>query len=70
MTRKGSRVYLHILKLDDEVLALPRFGVVKAAGLLRDGSKVEMIETSLGYTLRVPMSMRDPIDTVVVLETK
>jgi alpha-L-fucosidase len=70
MTRKGSRVYLHILKLDDEVLALPRFGSIKSAALLRDGSKVELIENNLGYMLRVPMSMRDPIDTVVVLETR
>ncbi len=69
-TRKGNRVYLHLLKLDDEVLALPKFGQMKSAALLRDGSKVEMIENNLGIMLRVPMSIRDPIDTVVVLETK
>jgi alpha-L-fucosidase len=69
-TRKGNRVYLHLLKLDDEVLALPKFGKIQSAALLRDGSKVEMLENNLGIMLRVPMSLRDPIDTVVVLETR
>jgi alpha-L-fucosidase len=67
-TRKGSRVYLHLLKLEDDVLALPKFGSVKSATLLKDGTKVEMLENNLGYMLRVPMPARDPIDTVVVLD--
>ena len=66
-TKKGNRVYLHLLKLDDEVLALPQFGRVQSAKLLKDGSKVELVENDLGLMLRVPMSVRDPIDTVVVL---
>ncbi len=68
-TQKGNRVYLHLLKLDDEVLALPKFGKVRSAKLLKDGSKVELVENNLGLMLRVPMSVRDPIDTIVVLET-
>jgi alpha-L-fucosidase len=69
-TRKGATVYLHLLKLEDDVLALPKFAPVKSARLLRDGSKVELVENDLGLMLRVPMSARDPIDTVVVLETR
>ncbi len=69
-TKKGNRVYIHLLKLDDEVLALPKFGQVRSAKLLKDGSKVELAQNKLGLTMRVPMSVRDPIDTIVVLETK
>ena len=69
-TRKGATVYLHLLKLEDDVLALPKFAAIKSARLLRDGSKVELVENDLGLMLRVPMSARDPIDTVVVLETR
>jgi alpha-L-fucosidase len=69
-TKKGSRVFLHLLKLEDEVLALPKFAPVRSATLLKDGSKVELVENSLGLMLRVPMSVREPIDTVVVLETQ
>lgn len=69
-TKKGNRVYLHLLKLDDEVLALPRFGQIRSATLLKDGTKVELVSNGLGYMLRVPMSGRDPIDTVVVFEMK
>ena len=69
-TRKGTRVYLHLLKLEDEVLAFPKFGAVKSALLLKDGSKVEILENQMGYMLRVPMDARDPIDTVLVLQTQ
>jgi len=69
-TRKGATVYLHLLKLEDDVLALPKFAPVKSARLLRDGSKVELAENDLGLMLRVPLSARDPIDTVVVLESR
>jgi len=69
-TRKGTKVYLHLLKLEDEVLAFPKFGAVKSASLLKDGSKVEILENQMGYMLRVPMDARDPIDTVLVLQTQ
>jgi alpha-L-fucosidase len=69
-TKKGNRVFLHILKLEDEVLALPKFASVRGVTLLRDGSKVELVENDLGLMLRVPMSSRDPIDTVVVFELR
>ncbi len=66
-TRKGNRIYLHLLKLEDEVLALPKFGRIRSATLMKDGSKVELVENNLGLMMRVPMSVRDPIDTVVIL---
>ena len=67
-TRKGNRIFLHILKLEDDVLALPKFAPVQAATLLKDGSKLDLVENNLGLMLRVPMSVRDPIDTVIILE--
>jgi alpha-L-fucosidase len=69
-TRKGARVYLHLLKLEDDVLALPKFGSVSGAKLLKDGSAVELVENKLGYMLKIPAAVRDPFDTVVILETK
>ncbi len=52
------------------MLAFPKFGAVKSALLLKDGSKVEILENQMGYMLRVPMDARDPIDTVLVLQTQ
>ncbi len=69
-TKKGNRVYLHLLKLDDEVLALPKFAEIRSATLLGNGSKVDLVENNLGVMVRVPMSVRDPIDTVVVLDLR
>jgi alpha-L-fucosidase len=69
-TRKGSTVYVHVLKLDGDTLTLPKSVTARSARLLRDGSKVDLVENDRGLTLRLPMAARDPIDTVVVLETR
>jgi alpha-L-fucosidase len=69
-TRKGDRVYVHVLDWADPVLALPRAALgraVRKASFLSDGAPVplaagpEAVNLSLG-------SRRDPLDTVVVLE--
>ena len=69
-TRKGNKVYVHLLKLDDDVLALPKLpGKIAKASLL-GGGKVEYVENNLGVMLKVDAAARDSIDTVAVLEMK
>ncbi len=67
-TQKGDKVYLHILKLEDDVLALPQ-GPRKFTRFTRlDGKAVEHLETKWGTLVRLPLDSRDPYDTVVVLQ--
>lgn len=72
-TRKGSRIFLHVLKWPGSGdLLLPALPVaVKSASLLgaQDGGPVEVKAASDGLRVAVPAGRRDPIDTVVVLET-
>ena len=67
-TQKGDRVYLHILKLDDDVLALPRLPRKFTRFTRLDGRPVEHLETQLGTVLHLPLDSRDPYDTVLVLQ--
>ena len=69
-TRKGDKVYVHVLDWPDPVLALPRAALGRAgpeASFLADGAAVPVTrgprrgEPDLG-------ARRDPLDTVVVLE--
>ncbi len=67
-TQKVDKVYLHILKLEDDVLALPQ-GPRKFTRFTRlDGKAVEHLETKWGTLVRLPLDSRDPYDTVVVLQ--
>jgi alpha-L-fucosidase len=68
-TRKGSRVYLHVLDWSDPVLALPRSSVrVRSASYLKDGRAVTFTEQKDALLLRLDPAAADPIDTIVVLE--
>jgi alpha-L-fucosidase len=68
-TRKGSRVYLHVLDWSDPVLALPRSPVrVRSASYLKDGRAVTFTEQKDALLLRLDPAAADPIDTIVVLE--
>jgi len=68
-TKKGSRVYVHVLDWSDKVLALPRpTRPVKSASFLKDGHKVVFQEDADALLLRLDPSAMDPIDTVVVLD--
>ncbi|MFN0086581.1 MAG: alpha-L-fucosidase [Blastocatellia bacterium] len=69
-TRKGSKVYLHILNWQDPVLAMPKMpSKVKSAKLLKDGSKVEFLEhDKYGFFIRFTQPARDEIDTIIELE--
>lgn len=69
-TRKGNKVYLHILNWQDPILSMPKLPQkVKAARLLKDDSKLEFLEhDKYGFFVRLPQGAWDEYDTVVVLE--
>jgi alpha-L-fucosidase len=68
-TQKQGKVFVHVLDWADELLALPKIANVKSAKLLATGASVEWKEIPGGAILRLPQSARDPLDTIVVLET-
>jgi alpha-L-fucosidase len=68
-TRKGDKVYLHVLDWPDETLALPFLPrKVKTARFLKDGSPAQIINNEFGLLLRIPPRLVDEYDTVVELE--
>jgi alpha-L-fucosidase len=67
-TRKGDKVYVHILDWPDPVLSLPRLPkAVAKAYRLAGGAPVIATAQADALTLRLGAD-RDPLDTVVVLE--
>src|SRR5262245_7935567 len=69
-TRKGNKIYLHVLNWPDPVLAMPKMPLkVKSAKILKDDTKVEILEhDKYGFFIRLPQNAHDEIDTIVVLE--
>jgi alpha-L-fucosidase len=70
-TQRENKVYVHILKWDDESLVVPSWGKkIKSARLFTDKTTVKFSENEFGITLKIPKEKFDPIDTVVELELK
>jgi alpha-L-fucosidase len=67
-TQKGSTIYLHVLDWKDDYLALPDVAGVGGAHLFRTDARLDLQKLSGGLLLRLPAGIRDPIDTIVVLE--
>ncbi len=68
-TRKGNKVYVHILDRTAETVTFPRLAErIKAATFLKDGSEAEVAESESGLLVRIPRRVVDEYDTVVVLE--
>ena len=67
-TQKGNKVYVHVLQLQDDVLALPRMASKIAKAALLNGRAVEFVKNNLGVMLKLDPASRDPLDTVVVLD--
>lgn len=65
-TRKGSKIYVHVLDWKDPVLALPKLANVSSGSLLANGMKVEVRQVEDATLLRLP-EWRDSADTVIVL---
>ena len=68
ITRKGNRIFVHVLAWDDELLALPDVGKIKRAMLFATQTPIETRVMNGGMVLRIPAAIRDPVDTIVVLE--
>ena len=68
VTKKGSKMYVHVLDWQDEVLAVPSVTGVKSASVFGSGAKVAVQQVNGATLLTIPKSSRDPIDTIVVLE--
>jgi alpha-L-fucosidase len=67
-TQKGNTIYLHILDWKDEYLALPELPGVKEPRRFGSNVKLDLQKLNGGMLLHLPPDVRDPIDTIVVLE--
>lgn len=67
-TRKGNRIYLHVLEWPDETLKLPAIPATIVGSRVWDGGKAEVRQTAAGLEVFVAEAERRPLDTVVVLE--
>jgi len=69
-TQQANKTYVHVLDWDDELLALPDLPKPpKKASLLTSGRPIKVKEVDGGLLLSLPKAERDPIDTVVVMES-
>jgi alpha-L-fucosidase len=69
-TQKANKTYVHVLDWPDELLVLQGLPKpVKRAVLLGSGRPVKLQLLDGGLLLQLPKADRDPIDTVVVLES-
>jgi alpha-L-fucosidase len=67
-TRKGDRVYVHVLDWPDGVLEIPKLpGVVRQAYRLGENRPAIVTSAPEGLSLKIGTA-RDPCDTVFVLE--
>jgi alpha-L-fucosidase len=67
-TRRGDKVYVHLLDWEDEVLTIPGFARgVKKAYRLADNAPVAVTSAAEGMALKLGRA-RNPFDTVIVLE--
>jgi alpha-L-fucosidase len=70
MTQKKGVVYAHLLDWPDQALVIPHLPMpVKSAKLMGSNQAVPMKDVDNGHLLQIPMAGRDPIDTVIAIET-
>lgn len=70
-TYRGSRVYAHVLNWpDDNRLTLAGFSAPVRAARSVNGKRLQFEQTDAATTITLPPGLRDPIDTIVVLELK
>jgi alpha-L-fucosidase len=68
-TQKTGKIYVHVLDWQDELLALPKLPAIRSASLRSTGKPVQIKQDAGGTVLRFPSADRDPIDTIIVLDT-
>jgi alpha-L-fucosidase len=67
-TRKGNRVFVHVLDAPDTSLLLPPLGAkIRSARFLGTGRAAEFSEHDFGVVVKLPRDAVDPIDTIVEL---
>jgi alpha-L-fucosidase len=70
-TQKGNKVYIHILKWNDETITLPKLGKkVASAKFFIDKTPVKFLENDFGLSIKVPKDKMNDVDTVIELELK
>ena len=67
-TRKGNKVYVHVLDWRDDVLAMPAVAGIRSARVFPNGPTVETENVSGATLLHIPASARDPLDTIVEMD--
>lgn len=68
-TQKGNTVFIHIMKLEEEILLIPNFKQkIKSAIFFDDDSKVKFKSTELGTTFFIPKIKRQQVDTILKIE--
>ena len=68
-TRRGDRLFVHILNYDSREIYLPLTCKVLSANLFADGTAVKVTSTAEGVVLTLP-EVPTAIDTVIELRTK
>ncbi len=68
-TSKDNKVYIHLLKPDDNNLLIPDFGKkVKGITLYSTAAKLKFKQDAFGITVAVPKEIIDETDTIIVIE--
>jgi hypothetical protein len=69
-TRKGNRIFLHILDWPSDTLVIPKFNYKVSGYRLMNGDKISPVRTESGEMfISVPPKKRIKLNTILVLET-
>ncbi len=68
-TERDGTVYAHVLNTTDEVIALPDFGSDIESISLLNGEDIAYVPSPIGTLILLPTENRDPVSTIVVIET-
>jgi alpha-L-fucosidase len=64
-TRKGNKVYVHILKWHDESITIPSWEKkIKSVKLFKDKTSLKFSVNDYGLTIKIPKDKLDEIDTI------
>ncbi len=69
-TQTKDKIYVHVLDWEDDLLSLPPLKGIGSARLLNTGTPVKLTRMDSGLILHLPESVRDPVDTIIVIEKK
>ncbi len=68
-TQRGDVVYVHVLNTTDQTIGLPDLGRDIESITLLNGEDVAYVPSPIGTLLVLPEDDRDPVDTIVVIQT-